>query len=47
MQGYGLNEEIRKEYLIGYSPNSKELYNILKEKYDKELIDKTALFDRR
>lgn len=47
MQWYGLSEEIIKEYLIGYSPNSKDLYKILSKKYDKELIDKTALFDSR
>jgi len=47
MQWYGLNKEIIKEYLIGYSPNNSELYKLLLESYDKELIDKTQLFDSR
>lgn len=47
MQGYGLSEEIHREYLIWYSPNNTELYKLLLEKYDKEQIEATQLFDSR
>lgn len=47
MQWYWLNKAIIEEYLIGYSQNNTELYKLLLKSYDKELIEKTQLFDSR
>ncbi len=47
MNWYWLSEEIIKAFKLWFSPNSKELFNDLLTKYDKELIEKTWLFDRR
>ena len=47
MQWYGLREEIVEEYKIWFSPNTKELFNLLMERYNKETIDKLWLFDSR
>lgn len=47
MKWYWLNKEIIDRFMIGYMPNSKELYNELIEQYDKELVHSIWLFDNR
>lgn len=45
MTPYWLSSEVIYENMVWFSPNSKELFTILSERYDKEFIDELWLFD--
>lgn len=45
MQWYGLNEKIVNKYKLWYSSYDSKLYKELLTKFDKDLINKTGLFD--
>lgn len=46
-QWYGLTKKIAKQYLLGYSENSKTLYKKLQSIFPTEVIQSTRLFDTR